>query len=242
MYNMSAQPLDSIVLSDIGQNPRAIHKDVFGRNPTIGTTTEDVWWNGGTLVWPTTAAVISVTGGEDDDIGGTGIRSVDIHGLDENYNEIEENLILTGTTPATTTLEFLRVNLCHATTWGTGGQASADIEGSIGGDIQFNIAQGRNQTAKSQFTIPAGKTANIRSYYAGSAGNKNVVCSFLYRLVNEEGFFLIRELQLRDTYVDIPIKYGPFPEKTDIKITGSADSGTANLTAGCVFDIFYTTP
>ena len=59
----------------------------FGYNSDVAATEEVIWNPGGSVTYPTTAAVVEIDSTSADDIStGTGARSIELQGLDENYN------------------------------------------------------------------------------------------------------------------------------------------------------------
>ncbi len=72
--------------------------DVAGSNLSITTTVEDIWAQGGVLVFPTSAAVIATSSSSADDAAaGTGIQQLTFTGLDANWNTISETITMNGT-------------------------------------------------------------------------------------------------------------------------------------------------
>ena len=66
-----------------------VHK--FGYNPSIGTSDETIWSEGGLYAYPASATVMTVSSSSTDDTAaGTGARTVEVFGLDADYNEINE--------------------------------------------------------------------------------------------------------------------------------------------------------
>jgi len=95
----------------------------FGRNSDIDTAAEEtIWANGGMYTFPTAAQTLDVVSSDANDTSaGTGARTVEIQGLDGSYDAVTETVTMTGTTPATTTATFLRVNRAMVKTAGSGG-------------------------------------------------------------------------------------------------------------------------
>jgi len=87
----------------------AINK--FGQNPAVATTGEDVWSGGGTYAfYPTTAQNMEIlSDSANDTAAGTGARTVQVFGLDENWEEATETVILNGTTPVALTNTYIRM-------------------------------------------------------------------------------------------------------------------------------------
>ncbi len=94
----------------------------FGRNPNVSAAAdEDVWSVGGTYVFPSGAETLDVVSDSDEDQPtGDGCGTVEIFGLDADYNEITEVVTLGGLAPATTTKSFLRASRAICRTPGDG--------------------------------------------------------------------------------------------------------------------------
>src|SRR5210317_2657610 len=94
----------------------------FGQNAVVGNSMETIWQQGGLYSYPPSASTTTVSSSNANDTSaGTGARTVQIVGLDGDYNEISETIILNGQTAVTTTNSFLRVNRGVVLTAGSGG-------------------------------------------------------------------------------------------------------------------------
>jgi len=102
--NMASQSFGVDVARGVYENCTAI--DLFGFNRSIGTTYQTVFNNGGGIyTFPVTADTLDLVSTDASDT-----MSVRITGLDANRDILVEDVTLNGTTEATTTGEFLRVN------------------------------------------------------------------------------------------------------------------------------------
>jgi len=148
------------------------HKSLFkyGYNPLIINVNETVWDGGGLYVYPTSAAVMYVSSSSTDDAStGTGARTILVSGLDANYEELEETVILNGQTQVATTGSFLRVFRAYVLTAGSDGTNAGDIyigtSGSSGGvptsTFYAKITAGEAQTLMAVYTVPANKTLYV---------------------------------------------------------------------------------
>ena len=141
-----------------------VHK--FGRNAVITTATdpEDLWLTGGLVQWQTTAATITIAGGDaaDDGTGsvGAGANEVLIEGLDGDWNPVSERVLLNGVAAVASTKTFIRVFRAYVTKMGTYHEANtgAIVATYTGGsDGAFTIGAGLGQTEIGHYSIPAGK-------------------------------------------------------------------------------------
>lgn len=183
-------------------------------------------WEDGAYVYFTTAQVVRVWSASELD---TNI-SVLINGLDVNYTEQSETVVLTnGTTGVLTTKQFLRINsisltrapnnvgLIHA------GSSDKTITLAYIGTLN-NISAGRSQMTV--YTVPAGYTfyltqsnwyinasqpASYRSWTQAPDGLVNVILNF----------------PILDQYNSLKVVSRPYPEKTDIQWQASVPNNTA---------------
>jgi len=107
----------------------AYHESIykFGNNPEVADSVETVWPQGGLYSYLTSASVLKVSSSSTDDTSaGTGARTVELFGLDGDYNEISEVVTLNGQTAVNTTQSYLRINRMVVRSAGSGG-ANAGI-------------------------------------------------------------------------------------------------------------------
>jgi hypothetical protein len=161
------------------------HKNVNinGYNTSVGATAIPLWENSSAYVFPSTALTMSVVSSSALDTGGAKVQIV---GLDANWDEISEVITLTGITPVTTTLKYLRINSVIMTAAASGQPSNAGIitvtnSGTVYG--QINVGLGRSQM--SIYSIPAGYTGYVRRINAWSGstavGTNWVVYNFFYQ-------------------------------------------------------------
>lgn len=247
VMNTTEEPLNfydyfSAVNQGLVDGQEMVHK--FGFSSAI-TSAQHHIWNVPTnvdLVWQTVASVYDVVSDDvDDTFLGTGARTVWLEGLDANFNTITETVELDGTTPVTTDASFIRlqrakVMTCGAYTGSNEGDITIQVTG--GGDIQGYIEKapthGEAQTQKSQYTVPAGKTAYIKAVNITMDSGKSVTLDLHAR----EGADIIaapfkaaivkHQWDGLDTPISQEFKANHiFPEKTDIWFDGSVSTGSA---------------
>ena len=93
--------------------------------------------------YPTGAVTMFVSSTSANDAnGGTGANSILIQGLDENYDEIEETVLLNGQTQVATQKSYLRLYRAFVTLCGTGGTSGGIIYvGSSGATAVYQTLQ-----------------------------------------------------------------------------------------------------
>jgi hypothetical protein len=146
--------------------------NVYGRNFDIdtGSVPEDLWNGGGLYTgFPVTGSAETlsiVSSSTDDDSAGTGARTLKIHGLNSDYEEINETVTLDGTTPVTTVATFWRVFYAEVLTAGSGGFNAGTItanHSTTTANVFFVMPVGRNRSNIAVYTIPAGYTGVLES-------------------------------------------------------------------------------
>jgi len=229
----------------------------FGENPDVDTgSIEDIWAYGGTYTLFTTAVKLGFSSGSAvDTSAGTGARTIRIYGLDADYNQITEDVILNGQTKVETTLLYLRHFRAKVLTAGSGMTNAGIIYGYDTSDtvtagvpqtatkVQSTISIGEGQTLQCIYTVPLGYDGYLFGYIAAlgkltGATNRE---SNIYLKLREYGsvFQTKRVFGLHSTGGSI----GPgneisglyLPPKSDIKM--SADSTENNSDVSAWMDI-----
>ncbi len=223
-----------------------MHK--FGRNPDIDNApgTFEAIWNGGadyTGFDATGAETVEVVSSStDDDAAGTGARTIVVQGLDGNYAKISETVILDGTTAVDTANTYIRLDRMRVATAGSGGANVGTITASqkTSGTVFAAMPIGYNQTMIAAWTVPAGKTAYLASWFASLADKATAECNIrlLWRPFGEV-FQTKEEFALMGagtSYVSRDYKVPKvISAKADIKIM--ADSNAANTGVAAGFDL-----
>ncbi len=216
----------------------------FGRNNDIdtGTTPEDIWSHGGEWVAPTAARVHTITSDDSADTsGGTGLRTINITGLNSDWEEINENVTLNGTTGVGTANAYVRIYRMYGLTAGSTGTNEGDIiaTAAVDGTVTAEIPAGKGQTLMALYTVPAGKTAyqvngSIIVNKSGSTSSAQADFEIRIRPNADTSDPVWRVAWSGGVSLDgssqIIIKkkpYGSLPEKTDIvmRCTYTSDSG-----------------
>ena len=227
-------------------NAQVIQK--FGYNPDLDTAVEeDIWSSGGFKTWPTAAlAVRAAAGGNANDTAdGSHARKVVVQGLDENFEQAQEEITLAGSSAsAATTTTFIRVFRAWVSAVGTynNSNAAAIVIETTGSTELARILTGEGQTQYGGYTIPAGWTGHLTR--AGATVDSTKTCDLYgwFRLnadVTSGDMGAKRMWGYRPAVSGVVAaafaSYPTFPEKTDIWFSGVA---AANNTAVQVdFDI-----
>ena len=216
----------------------------FGHNSAIGGTFSTLWDNGATIyVYPAAATVMQVSSSDTDDTSaGDGARTVRIIGLDANWNEVSEDVILNGQSQVATSTEFLRVYrmkvlTAGASLWNEGfiyvgtGSPTTGKPAVVHGLIEPFMGQ----SLMALYTIPAGFQGVLMESFFSSAISKQVGAGIFTR--EEGGVFHIDQYHsLVDGISPLPRTRGHiFAPKTDIE--ARARAGGAGGDIGCQFEI-----
>ena len=150
----------------------------FGRNPAVATG-DEVIWDGSTATWaaPTAAGVHAIISDDPNDAAaGTGALTVEVYGLDPNYNLQNETVTLAALDPnsanvaVNTTNSYTMIHRMTVATAGGGGAnvgvITATFDPNTVNTVTAQINAGNNQTLMAIYMIPGDKTGFITNYYA----------------------------------------------------------------------------
>ena len=251
-YNQAGQPLlrttgssyDWTINISAGDVDGTSYIEKFGMNTDVDSNKETIWDGGDIYSYVSTAETVAVTSDSvNDAVAGSGARTVEIQGLDADYNIVLETLTVGG---AAGTTEFIRVFRAKVVTAGTSGinegtisTTSSDtstVLAQIGIDGTGSNAAGRGQTFMALYTVPAGKTAYLTQWTVGCGKqNTDAIATFLARpeggAWNAKDIITVSATTYAKDY-KIPLQ---FTEKTDIEIrayssvNNSLVSSTFNL-------------
>lgn len=224
----------------------------FGYNAVVGSSKETIWSQGGLYAYPPSASVMTVSSSDANDTSaGTGARTVEVSGLDADYNEINEVVTLNGQTPVNTTKSYLRINRGVVRSAGSGGENAGIIyagTGTVTTGVPANIyltidGQGDNQTLMCLWTVPANYTAFLvkMSLSTGTATNTPAIlnASLVARPYGEV-FQAKERFTLTDGVHDQLYVYPtPFTEKSDIEVRAFSSSGSVNFDVSSSLEFIY---
>lgn len=207
----------------------------FGNNPAINEIEETVWEAGGIYVYPSSAITLTATSSAGATDSAVAIR---VSGLDANYNEISDNIVLSGAGTATTTKQFLRVNRAFV----TGSKAITGVVSFTNGGTTYATLNSDNQTLMALWTVPAGYTGYIVQTdvtVLTEANNKFGTIRLMTRLPGSvfrtQDLFSAQNSNVTRTY-SLPL---PIPEKTDIEFRAIGSSANAALHVSATLELIY---
>lgn len=138
-------------------------------NTAVSAANTDVWAGGILYPFKTSATGMEVVSSSANDaVAGTGATSIVVQGLDANYNEIVETVLMNGTTAVPTVNSFIAINSCFVTGSGVGATnaGAISIRDVGGGTVRQIIPAGYSISRSSVYTVPAGYTLSEISMFA----------------------------------------------------------------------------
>jgi len=213
----------------------------FGYNDSIGSGAfETIWETGNDYPWQSSAVTVDVVSDDtNDDVAGTGARTLRIQGLDGSYNFAEETVDMDGTTTVTTTQTFLRVFRMSVETAGTSGNNEGTITVTYtgGSDVAATISPGNGQTLMCLYTIPAGYTGYLLSIDVSSGKDQEMDFKFIQRdnSVANAAFQTKQFLNVRGGQTTVIFNaINIIPQKSDIYVSAISSSTSS---ASASFDL-----
>jgi hypothetical protein len=238
----------------VAQGQIAYHEQVykFGENAVVGNSVETIWQQGGLYSYPPSATTMTVSSSDTNDTSaGTGARTVQIAGLDGDYNEISETITLNGQTAVTTTNSFLRVNRALVLTAGSGGSNAGIIyvgTGTVTAGVPANVyttinGDGTNQSLQAFWTVPANYNAYIyqTNISTGNSSNTPAVLKTLLVARPYGGVFNTKELIVLTDGNHLQNYSFPITltEKTDIEFRAESSSASVSFNVSASMNILY---
>ncbi len=225
-------------------------REVIGVNSAVSGT-EDIWNAAATVAAITqvsTAALLYVSSTN----AGDTTQTVTIVGLDGNYDEITESVLLTGQTAVATTKSFLRVNSVTISAAPAGivyiFYTCAVVAGvpQTASKVQSRIEVASLQAYNAIYTVPRNKImylTSLRYASTGSTTTHDVVVSVIRKVYSgsNEIVKVIKYVDLATTnYIDEQIQLTDqpivFAAKSEFRMTADLAGGTAlNITVLATF-------
>jgi len=189
----------------------------FGNNDTITTQPADIWDAGRDVAgdrifeYPflTSAEILDISSSSGSDTSaGTGARTLEIFGLNFQYESIKETIILNGTSNVSTVQQYLRVNQIVVRSAGSAGlnigKITAISQSSASRVAQINPVENRSLMAI--FTVPAEHQGCFIKYY-GSVNRKQAAAidiTLRIRLFNEVFITAMSAVGLNPSFLATP--------------------------------------
>lgn len=213
----------------------------YGATGATGATSNHVIWPDGVYNIPPPAGVqmsiVSTSANDDGSPAGIGIRTMDIHYLDDLLVPRTETVILNGITPVLTVATNIRFIQCmHILTVGSLKAAGGVITASNSAIVYAQIDAGSRRCASSARMVPAGKklfiAGAIGSSISGTAAASSEIkisASYFdgYDLTPQNFYMPFGSIGVQDasTPYTFPIPAGPFPEGVIVLMEVTVDKG-----------------
>ena len=200
---------------------------------------------GGTVAFPTQARKHDLASTSDNDGAGTeaGASSVEVIGLDSNYERQSETVALNGTTNAPTTNSYIRLDRMKVLAAGSNGSKIGTITATAQTDstVTNQITIGENQSLYGIFTIPANKTGYMTDFYASADPSVTATITVKLKIRPFGQVWQTKQIiKINDSVPYFKHSFNPplkIDEKSDVKITVVSSANNQVLDGG--FDIIY---
>lgn len=196
--------------------------NIYGYQPSVGTTSIPIWENATAYTYPVSATVMYLSGSNGD------TAKITIVGLDASYAPISEVVTLNGTTPVATTKQFLRINSMFVSVGSATNPAGAVYLKNSGGTVtyaQINAGIGRTQAAI--YTVPAGYTYFLQRVNIYTSLNGNDYVTYQNKTISPAGVVQVtQQAPFAMGYEALRIMPRPILEKTDIQLMAKIQTGT----------------
>ena len=229
------EPFELQVVRNQIENHKTVFK--FGFNPDVDSAEETIWDVGGIYAYPSSAVAMTVTTDAGTPANDNGVKVI-VFGLDEDYNEVNQEVTLAGAGTATTTQTFLRVFRAYV----SGSQApTGNLNITNGGTTYARITLNENQTLMAMWTVPAGYTGfldHVNIATGTTNANQYVTAQIVQR--TQGGVFRVMMKQTLSSggVADFLLRYPiEISEKTDLEVR--AESSGSNNLISANFSIVY---
>jgi len=216
------------------QNISSIHK--FGAVPAMSQNQTGTIWdiNDVTYPWSTwdTAGTVSIPAVNASDNG----KSVVLVGLDSDYVELEETIVVSSSAAVTSTNSFKRLFRAYVTNGSTSNVG--DISVQKGGTNVARIKAGKAQTLMAVYTIPAGKIGYLTKGVCTCQAGADATGDMFVRYFGQESFRVGHSFEVSGSGGKYEYEFTApvrIPEKSDIDVRAKVRSNNARITAA--FDI-----
>lgn len=215
---------------------------IAGRNLAIGSKETKVVNYSGAITYVTEAIGVSIVSDNVADTSdGTGARKVFVTGLDSDWNIQTEEFTLTGTTPVTNGLVFIRLLKIWVTTAGSNETNVGNISASLDGNVQLVISAEQGESQAGFLSVPAGLRCYISTLHA-SAGKSDEFEVDLYTREFGKAWRVRAMDQVHEAASFVTLDwYLRLPPKTDIQLRATNKlTTTGNITA--MFNFLWLSP
>lgn len=231
-------PFNLAAARGLVQHSQSDHK--FGTNAAVGTSRETIWTESGMYVY-STADVLTVTSTSTADSDTeVGARTIELIGLDTDYNQLTTTINMKGQSTAGATLSiferFLRGIVrgvgSSGENIGTIRIGTGAVVAGVPANVWGRIEPGLGQTQMAMVTVPDGFKAYVWSVYLHVAAQRFVSAFLMARPPDEAWQVKWETDQLGGAHMhpfNFPLE---FAEKTDLQMQGQASTANTEVSAG----------
>ncbi len=196
--------------------------NIYGYQPTVGTTLIPIWENATAYTYPGSAITMYLLGTAGD------TAQILVSGLDASYAAISETVTLNGATPVATTKQYLRINSMSVSVGSATNPAGIVYLKNQAGTVtyaQINAGVGRTQAGI--YTVPAGYTYYLQRVNIYTSLNGNDYVTYTNKTISSAGVVqLTQQAPFAVSYEARRVMPRPFTEKTDIQLMAKVQTGT----------------
>ncbi len=195
--------------------------NIYGYQPSVGTTSIPIWENATAYTYPSSAITMYLSGSNGD------TAQILIVGLDANYAVISETVTLNGTTPVATTKQYFRINSMTVSVGSATNPAGiVYLKNQAGSTTYAQINAGVGRTQAAIYTVPAGYTYFLQRVNIYTSLNGNDYVTYVNKTISPAGVVqLTQQAPFATGYEALRIMPRPFLEKTDIELMAAVQSG-----------------
>ena len=222
VYNL---PLGLSIQKGLVQNYTGVNK--FGLNTAVGSSFETVWDGNNTYTYPSSAGTATATSS---DTASDNTGTVEIQGLDSNYDLATETLTIGGSAGSTS---FIRVFRAVLKTANTGTSNVGTITITVSSTTVAQIRAGYGQTLMCIYTVPRKHNAYLIQLDVGSSKDLENEIRFITKEISNgnvwrtKGFITTRGGFIEKNFA-VPAIIQP---KTDIEMRAKS-SATSSISSG----------
>ena len=225
IIDINNMPFGLGVQKGLVTNFSGVHK--FGLNTAVGTSFETIWDGNNTYTYPSSAGTATVTSS---DTSSDNTGTVEIQGLDSNYDLATETLTIGG---SASTTSFIRVFRAIMKTANTGTSNVGTITVTVSSTTVAQIRPTYGQTLMAIYTIPRKYNGYILQLDIGSSKDLENEIRLITKEIdngnvfNTKSFITTRGGFMEKNYI-VPVV---LTEKTDIELIAKA-SATSAISGG----------
>ena len=199
----------------------------FGYNSSVGTSFETIWDGGGDYTFITSAGTATATSSN---TGADNTGTVEIQGLDSNYDLATETLTIGGSASSTSFIRVFRAKMINAN---TGDANVGTITITVSSTTVAQIQPTYGQTLMSVYTVPRKCQAYLVQMDIGSSKDlENEIILRIKGIDNGNSWNTRSFITTRGGFVEknfaVPEIIGP---KTDIEMRAKS-SATSSISSG----------